>query len=184
MHVGQEYDTRRASIHTYKNYRKILVLSQPTSFSCLQVMDGDQTEFSSAENARVMLLAPYSQPKNVIPGSKFAVPPYFPFGAEPVHRWCYYYEKASYARQVGDWQTVLNLGDQTARLHLRPQDLIEWMPFLQAYAHFGDQARLKELAVPVASDPFVASQACRILTGMPLDPYTAGVIQSLYCISK
>jgi hypothetical protein len=58
------------------------------------------------------------------------------------------------------------------------------MPFLQAYAHFGDQARLKELAVPVASDPFVASQACRILTGMPLGPSTAGVIQSLYCISK
>jgi len=93
MHVGQEYDTRRASIHTYKNYRKVLVLSQPTPASCVQVMNGDQTEFSSAENARVMLLAPYSRPQDVIPGSKFAVPPYFPFGAEPVHDWCYYYEK-------------------------------------------------------------------------------------------
>ena len=184
MHVGQEYDTRRASIHTYKNYRKVLVLSQPTPASCVQVMNGDQTEFSSAENARVMLLAPYSRPQDVIPGSKFAVPPYFPFGAEPVHDWCYYYEKAAYARQVGDWQTVLDLGEQTARLRLRPQDLIEWMPFLQAYAYFGDQARLKELAVPVVSDPFVASQACRILAGMPLDTSTAGLVKSLYCISK
>jgi hypothetical protein len=184
MHVGQEYDTRRGSIHTYKNYRKVLVLSQPTAASCVQVMDGDQTEFSSAENARVMQLVPYSQPRNMIPGSKFAVPPYFPFGVEPAHNWCYYYEKAAYARQVGDWQTVLNFGDQIAGLHLKPQDLIEWMPFLQAYAHFGDQTRLRELAVPVASDPFVASQACRILAGMPLDPSTAGLVKSLYCISK
>jgi len=184
MHVGQEYDTRRGSIHTYKNYRKVLVLSQPTPASCVQVMDGGQTEFSSAENARVMQLAPYSQPRNVIPGSKFAVPPYFPFGVEPAHNWCYYYEKAAYARQVGDWQTVLNFGDQIAGLHLKPQDLIEWMPFLQAYAHFGDQARLRELAAPVASDPFIASQACRILAGMPLDPSTAGLVKSLYCISK
>jgi hypothetical protein len=120
----------------------------------------------------------------MIPGSKFAVPPYFPFGVEPAHNWCYYYEKAAYARQVEDWQTVLNFGDQIAGLHLKPQDLIEWMPFLQAYAHFGDQTRLRELAVPVASDPFVASQACRILAGMPLDSSTAGLVKSLYCISK
>jgi hypothetical protein len=40
------------------------------------------------------------------------------------------------------------------------------------------------LAVPVVSDPFVASQACRILAGMPLDTSTAGLVKSLYCISK
>ena len=143
---GVEYDTRRGSIHTFRNYRDILVISQPTIDSCVQVMDGKQTELSSYEDERLMLVAPYSQIQDVIPGTQFQTPPQFPFGSEPTRGWCYYYEKASYARQVGDWQTVLNLGDQADKLHLIPQDLIEWLPFLQAYAHFGNQTRLTELA--------------------------------------
>jgi hypothetical protein len=67
---------------------------------------------------------------------------------------------------------------------LKPQDLIEWMPFLQAYAHSGNPARLTQLAHTITSDPFVAMQACRILTGMQLDSTTAGIAKSLYCVSK
>ena len=131
-----------------------------------------------------MLMAPYSQIQDVIPGTQFKTPPQFPFGLEPTRDWCYYYEKASYARQVGDWQTVVNLGDQTDKLRLKPQDLIEWMPFLQAYAHFGNQARLTELAHPIKSDPFVTAQACQILAGMQLDSSTMDLVKSLYCVSK
>jgi hypothetical protein len=184
MHIGQEYDARRGSIHTYRNYRKLLILSQPTASSCVQVIDGNQTEFSSSEDERVMLLAPYSKIQDVIPGPQFKTPPQFPFGSEPTRGWCYYYEKASYARQVGDWQTVLNLGDQINKLGLAPQDLIEWMPFLQAYAHFGDQARLTPLTRSINSDPFVAAQACRILTNMQLDASTSSFVKTTYCIAK
>jgi len=181
---GVEYDTRRGSIHTFRNYSDILVISQPTIDSCVQVMDGKQTELSSYEDERLMLMAPYSQIQDVIPGSHFQTPPQFPFGSEPTRGWCYYYEKASYARQVGDWQTVVNLGDQADKLRLAPQDLIEWMPFLQGYAHFGNQTRLTELAHFIKSDPFVKTQACRILTGMQLDSSTTSLVSSLYCVSK
>jgi hypothetical protein len=184
LHVGQEYDTRRGSIHTYRNYRRIIILSQPTPSSCVQVIDSNQLELSSSEDPRVMALAPYSQPKNNIVGSKFATPPYYPFGSEPPHDWCYYYEKASYARQTGDWQTVQSLGNEAANLHLKPQDLIEWMPFLQADAQFGNQAQLKDLAPAIASDPLVQAQACRILSGMQLDSSSRDLIKSLYCTSK
>ncbi|HEY9152415.1 MAG TPA: hypothetical protein VIN60_05970, partial [Anaerolineales bacterium] len=67
---------------------------------------------------------------------------------------------------------------------LAPQDLIEWIPFLQAYAHLGNQTRLTQLARTVNSDPFISAQACRILTGMPLDSPTASLVKSLYCVSK
>ena len=147
-------------------------------------MDGKQTELSSYEDERLMLMAPYSQIQDVIPGTQFQTPPQFPFGSEPTRGWCYYYEKASYARQVGDWQTVVNLGDQADKLRLTPQDLIEWLPFLQGYAHFGNQTRLTELAHLIKSDPFVKTQACRILTGMQLDSSTASLVSSLYCVSK
>ncbi len=181
---GVEYDTRRGSIHTFRNYSDILVITQTGPGSCVRVLDGHQTELSSYEDERVMLMAPYSQIQDVLPGTQFQTPPQLPFGSEPTRGWCYYYEKASYARQVGDWQTVLNLGDQAAKLGLKPQDLIEWMPFLQAYAHFGNQAQLTQLARSITSDPLVASQACRILKGMQLDSSTADLVSSLYCASK
>jgi len=181
---GVEYDTRRGSIHTFRNYSDILVITQTGPGSCVRVIDGHQTELSSYEDERVMLMAPYSQIQDVIPGMQFQTPPQLPFGSEPTRSWCYYYEKASYARQVGDWQTVLNLGDQAAKLGLKPQDLIEWMPFLQAYAHFGNQAQLTQLARSITSDPLVTSQACRILKGMQLDSSTTDLVKSLYCASK
>ncbi|HUI89698.1 MAG TPA: hypothetical protein VLX61_13355 [Anaerolineales bacterium] len=183
-HKGVEYDTRRGSIHTFRNYSNILVISQPTAFSCVHVIDGNQAEFSSSEDERVMLFAPYSQIQDVIAGTPFQTPPQFPFGSEPTRGWCYYYEKASYARQVEDWQTVVNLGEQADKLGLKPQDLIEWMPFLQAYAHFGNQAGLTKLARSITSDPLVAAQACRILAGMQLEPATADLVKNLYCVSK
>ena len=51
-HEGQDYSNRR-SIRTYPNYRSILALSQPTMFSCVQVMDLRQVELSSKEDSRV-----------------------------------------------------------------------------------------------------------------------------------
>jgi hypothetical protein len=181
---GVEYDTRRGSIHTFRNYSDILVITQTGPGSCVRVIDGNQTELSPYEDERVMLMAPHSQIQDVIPGTQFQTPPQFPFGSEPTRGWCYYYEKASYARQVGDWQTVLNLGDQAVKLGLKPQDLIEWMPFLQAYARFGNQTQLTQLARSINSDPLVSAQACRILKGMQLDSSTAGLVGSLYCPSK
>ena len=183
-HQGVEFDARRGSIQTFKNYSDVLLITQPTPYSCIHVINGSQTELSSSEDERVMLIAPYSQIQDVITGMQFKTPPQFPFGSEPTRSWCYYYEKASYARQVGDWQTVVDLGDQAAKLHYAPQDLIEWMPFLQAYAHFGNQTRLTDLKRTIDADPFVAAQACRILTNMQLDSSTADSIKSLYCVSN
>jgi hypothetical protein len=183
-HQGIDYETRRGSIHTFNNYSDVLVITQSTPYSCVHVIDGNQTELSSSEDERIMLMAPDSQIQDALPGTKFKTPPQFPFGSEPTRGWCYYYEKASYARQVGDWQTVANLADQTEKLGLVPQDSIEWIPFLQAYAHFGNQAQLTKLAHPIKSEPLVAAQACRILTGMQLDSSTASLVNSLYCTSK
>ena len=36
-----------------------------------------------------------------------ASPPAHLFGIEPNHGWCYYYQKADLARQIGDWEGVL-----------------------------------------------------------------------------
>ena len=104
------------------------------------------------------------------------------FGPEPEYAWCYYYQKANLARQRGDWDEVLTLSEELQSKNLAPADLIEWMPFLQAYARAGDTDRLVELAPVVAVEPFIKQQACQILGGMQnLAPPVLDVINVYYC---
>lgn len=182
-HTGQQYVDRRG-IHTYANYRNVLVLSQPTQRACVRVIDQNQPEFSSGEDERIMLLAPYSEAGRILPDEDFPVPPQAAFGTEPAHGWCYWYEKADYARQRGDWEEVARIGVQVARAGLTPADPIEWMPFLQAYAALGEQERLAELAPAIQADPFVLLQACRLLSGLPLDPATRERVSEFYCLEN
>jgi hypothetical protein len=177
----QEFSNRRG-IRTYKNYRNILVLSKPTYTSCVQVLDGNQVELSSAEDARVAAIASYSETEHILTNESFHTPPAIPFGAEPTHDWCYYYQKAALARQVEDWDEVARLGNEARSLGLSAGDSIEWMPFLQAAAHFDDLAVVNELAPFLTSDLLLAKQACQILTGMPLTPPTMEQVKQLFCV--
>jgi hypothetical protein len=58
-------------------------------------------------------------------------------GAEPEHRWCFYYQKADLARQQDDWETVARLGDEAFAVPLLPDDPYEYLPFIEAYARLG-----------------------------------------------
>ena len=179
---GQEFDNRR-TIRTYKNYRRLLVLTQPTVKSCVHVIDGTQPEYSSREQSLAQIIGPYSSLEYILTKEPAPTPPIIVFGPEPEHNWCYFYQKASLARQREAWDEVQSLGDEVLAKNLVPGDLIEWMPFLQAYAQQGNVERLDELAPNVVTDPYVAQQACRILGGLPnLTQRVFDVIDSQYCI--
>ncbi|NMC46000.1 MAG: hypothetical protein GYA52_04130 [Chloroflexi bacterium] len=59
-------------------------------------------------------------------------PPVEIVGDEIDHGWCYYFEKADLARQVGNWDTVLALKSQADTLGLSPRIPSEWLPFFEA----------------------------------------------------
>ena len=177
----QDFSNRRG-IRTYKNYRNILILSQPTSVSCVQVIDGNHMELSSAEDNRVSEIASYSETEHILLKESFQSPPAIPFGFEPPHGWCYYYQKAAYARQSGDWDEVARLGNEARSLNLSAGDPIEWIPFLQAYARFDSSARLSELAPFLTSDLVLAQQTCQILKTMPLTVSTLEQVDQLFCV--
>ncbi len=177
----QDYSNRR-SIRTYPNYRNILIFTQPTPASCVQVIDLHQVELSSSEDSRVTAIAPYSEADQIALNESFHVPPAIPFDLEPPNEWCYYYEKASYARQLGDWDEVLRLGEEAISRGFFAKDQIEWMPFLQAYAYSDNTVRLNELASFMTSDPPALQQVCHILTAMPLNSSTTKEVHQLFCI--
>jgi hypothetical protein len=54
---------------------------------------------------------------------------------EPQTSWCFYYQKASLAYQLRDWETIAHLGDSAFRLNDHPNDVSEHIPFIFGYAH-------------------------------------------------
>lgn len=170
-------------VSTFRNYRNFVILTRPSTQSCVQVIDGTQPEFSHAETDAIMVIGSYSELEHIVLDEDFKTPPQFLFGAEPPHDWCYYYEKAAYERQRGNWEAVVQIGDDAFSMGLAPRDAIEWMPFLQAYVLAEDVKRLAELAPTITADPFIAQQVCRDLKATPaLSISVEKIIDENYCI--
>jgi hypothetical protein len=67
------------------------------------------------------------------------------FGPEPIHTWCYYFQKADLARQFGDWDKVVTLGNQVMELEFGPSNSYEWIPFIEGYIHQKDWEKAQSL---------------------------------------
>jgi hypothetical protein len=122
-----------------------LVFDVPQN-GCLRVLDpslGDAETYEK-ESEFLTQLIPLSKPDLIL--SDVSQPAHFPFGAEPEHMWCYFYEKAELARQLNDWQTILELHQQAQRLGYQPADPFEWLPFIEAQARFGDADQALKLS--------------------------------------
>lgn len=178
----QEYSQRRG-IETYPNARNILILSQPSVDSCVQVIDGLNPEYSSAERAEIVKIGEFSEVEHILTDAESHTPPEVVFGLEPAHAWCYIYQKATLARQRGDWALVAALDAEASRNAYEPHDPIEWMPFIQAAAMLGDGNRLQEIA-SLIEDSFVMEQACDSLSKMELTPEMRALAGESYCIGQ
>jgi len=182
--VGKLYKQTEYRSHTIDfDYGNILVLSQPTTTSCVHVIDGTQPLLSVLDPGNVMLVAPSSNIENVMNDSDPFIPQDFAFGSEPDHGWCYYYEKAELALQLRNWDEVVSLGEDAIRLGLHPEDRSEWLPFLQAYARTGNDTRVKQTAPKINADKFLRLQACSMLTALdvPVTSEVQELISTLYC---
>ncbi len=86
------------------------------------------------------------------------------YGPEPEHDFCYYYEKADLARQLGDWDTVVKMAETAASLHDHPYDPAEHMVFIEGYAHAGEWDRAMQLSREAyeAGDQFAGPMLCRL----------------------
>jgi hypothetical protein len=178
----QQYDNRK-NIITYPNYRNILVLTQPTLDTCVHIIDGRRPEYSRLEQEPIRVIGPFSEIEHVLTEEAHHTPPEIVFGPEPPHGWCYYYQKADLARQRGDWVEVVRLGAEVLDNRLAPQDTIEWMPFLQAYAVTGATDRLAEVAPTVTEDPYIAMQICQQVGSMEeISIQAREEVESLYCL--
>jgi len=133
--------------------------------ACLRVLDSEIEPLNKMIPELMRASASLSSAEWIHPsaGESAAQPPAGIFGAEPAHQWCYYFEKADLARQLGDWETVAALGNEAFNLGDYPNDPTERMPFIEGYAHTGDWNRAQELTRESADiTPLMQPLLCRL----------------------
>lgn len=113
----------------------LVVFYKPGTGRCLWVLSSDDIDnFDLPELTRQAL--PSSNLERIEPNP---IDENYPsvdlFGEEPTHTWCYYFQKADLARQLGEWMEVTRLGDEAESLGFEPADANEWLPFILGYAH-------------------------------------------------
>ena len=153
----------RRGIYNPQDLSKLLVLSQPTAGSCVHVLDGTGPELSTKAAPQIRLVASASKIDRILFSEERKSPNQDIFGEEPVHGWCYFYQLASLARQRGDWEEVVRLGEEADQSGLRPLDWVEWMPFLQAYAYLGETEKVEEIIPIIMEDRSLHIQTCDLL---------------------
>jgi hypothetical protein len=165
IQMGRELgDRNRRGILLNQDLRSPLLISTPKDGSCAQVLNGKALELSRFEDQGFQLIAKYSNLDRIDLSGQGRVPPADIFGQEPPHEWCYYYEKASLARQQGDWGEAARLGEMAASNGYRPLDRVEWFPFLQAYAYTGNYERVDEIIRILMEEPYLRAQGCAVFS--------------------
>ena len=133
-----------------RDFTKLLLISLPSENSCIHVIDGALPIYSEYESLLIRRVGAYSMIKRITPQGKSPVPPMAIFGAEPAHGWCFYYQKASLARQIGDWNEIGRLYDKTVAKNLEAGDKSELFPFLEGLVNSGrydDARKLVEMQI-------------------------------------
>jgi len=130
-------------IPLHLDFNNLLLISISPLSSCLHVIDGSLPVYSSSEALSTRQVGGYSHIDRIIPTGEDPVPPASIFETEPAHDWCYYFQKASLARQKGDWQEIGRLYQQINELKLNTDDASEWFPFFEGLVNLGryDDAR-------------------------------------------
>lgn len=147
-------------IYFTNDYQNTLLASLPGGGLCLHVVDGRQVELTQFDDVTVREVARASNIDTIDTAAPQRIPPAEPFGLEPEHGWCYYYQKASLARQQGEWETAAALGDEALALGLAPQDPVEWLPIIEAYHNLGRTADADELSKEVRRSDFRRRLLC------------------------
>ena len=155
------------SIAFRRDFSKALIASIPNSLSCLHVHDGDQVEVTLAEDPILRSVAAYSRAERIMTGEPEGRVPEHIFGRELEHGWCYYYQKASLARQMGDWEEIARLAGEAGAQGLAPSNPVEWLPFYEAFVNLDRPDPRQSMRADIQSDPLTLKSLCLGLQASP-----------------
>jgi hypothetical protein len=139
---------RTAEFHGLTSQALVVYYAQP---NCLRVLDlsSDLVPLKKADIPPELIGAvPLSNLAQIQTGAPAVELPPKLFRSTPEEEsWCYFYEKADLARQLGDWQEIVDLGEQAFNLKPRLERTWEMLPFIEGYARAGQKAHARELTL-------------------------------------
>jgi hypothetical protein len=161
LNTPVDYDFLAGEFHGNTSQAVVFYYSPPR---CLRLLDPeiDSQNRLIPEDSLLRDAAPLSSTLPILSESTAQMPKIYQ--PEPAHGWCYYFQKADLARQVGDWKTVTQLGDAAFALNDYPNDPIERFVFIEGYAHTADWEKAVELSLAShkVSKNYVAPLLCKL----------------------
>lgn len=164
IQMGNDFEKIFRTFYFKFSFQDSLIFTKPGTDTCLRFIDSNQPELSTRDNPLIVLAAPYSHINQISTQSTLNTAMFdkiISASRQPV-TWCYLYQKASLARQIGDWKEIENLYNQALTNNLQPADSIEWFPFLQGLAIQGADDHLGQIAAQINETPYYRYQACQI----------------------
>lgn len=159
--VYQVQDERNMrSLWFERDFSNSLVASMGAS-TCLHVWDDQNPELGPYENPITRVASQYSNISQIDINGGPNTPRSDIFGEEPPHTWCYYYQKASLARQQQDWTQVRKLYMELKEQGYQPSDPMEWLPFLDAFVFLGEDNLVAEITPQISGDDVVRMAICQ-----------------------
>jgi hypothetical protein len=138
-----EYDFLAGKFHGNTSQTVVFYYAPP---KCLRLLDPEIDSINKMipDDSLLRDAARLSSTKPVLNEALAVMPQiYYP---EPAQGWCYYFQKADLARQLGAWDEVARLGDIAFKLDDYPNDPVERFVFIEGYAHIGDWEKALELS--------------------------------------
>jgi hypothetical protein len=127
----------------------LVIYYEPSEGRCLWVLSPEDQELSDLPELTLSILPVSNLDRIQTDASSQANPPTQVFGAELEHTWCYYFQKADLARQMGDWKQILALGKEARGKGFETDHFREVRPFIEAYAQTGDWGGAAEWTLQV-----------------------------------
>lgn len=129
-----------------------VVIYMPVN-GCLRVLDPSRGDAEIYANLPEILTnaIPLSDPSRIITNPELAASPTF-LSDEPEHTWCYYFTKAELAFQTGDMTKGLMLEAEAIKQGYSPEDLNEWLIFIEAHALTGDMQAAQKRSEQILKD--------------------------------
>jgi hypothetical protein len=133
--------------------------------ACLRVLDSTYTDQTVLPNLPPWYedLIPLTDLDRIIPApDQQAGLPATVFPESENVNWCYYFEKAELARQIGDYASVVSIMESAKQQGFQPISPSEQLVFIEGYAVEGELDPALQLSEEVlASKPDLANGLCK-----------------------
>lgn len=170
-----ENSHRGVTFHSTTSETVAFIYNPP---GCLKLLDHEDALLPGLPD-RIKQVLPMTRLDQVLDSDAPARPPE-QLGPEPAHGWCFYFQKAELAIQLGDYQGAAALGEKAFAAGLRPSDPAELLPFIEGYARSGASSRAQDLSLQAAQQAGLLRELCAIWREID-DPAAAVMLGELSC---